>query len=91
MFNFELKDGEPQPIIRKGKEMLVVVTIQCPNCGKKNAKMMGRCKLCFKEVCQHCGNLEFIQGQEVPVHNQCFVEKFALIAPAFKFIKPKTK
>ncbi len=91
IFEFGLKSWRATTDNSIGKGLLVVVTVRCPNCGKEKARIIGRCAICYKEVCQNCGNLEFIREKEVPVHNKCFVENLSLIAPAFKFIKPKTK
>jgi hypothetical protein len=68
---------------------LLKLQSKCSHCGAREKKILGRCKFCFEEVCEGCGNIQVVQGINVVVHNKCLSDNLKHLSPVFKIFRLK--
>jgi hypothetical protein len=55
----------------------------CPHCGAVDTRRLGDCVVCEHVVCEHCGSVQFSQGERRVTHKECLKRDEG----AFKMIK----
>ena len=43
----------------------------CTHCGAVDPHKLGHCTVCYLSVCDRCGNIQHIHGEQRVVHNAC--------------------
>ena len=43
----------------------------CANCGAVGSHKLGRCTVCYRSVCERCGNIQHVHGEHRVIHNAC--------------------
>ena len=43
----------------------------CLHCHAEKARHLGRCSVCDRDVCDRCGNVQYVGGARKITHNEC--------------------